>query len=201
MRFFLFSILILSVLFACNSNTKNALQTKNNSNLNRYFKNNPSYVSDGFDFPVGKPNAKEYYNAQKFGENNHLGEDWNGIGGGNTDLGDTIYSIANGYVSEIKNYNGNWGNVIRIIHAYNNQYYESLYAHCQSFLVAKNTFVKKGSPIATIGNCNGTYLAHLHFEIRNNIQQDIGNGYATNTTDYLNPTNFIINNRNVNGNN
>ncbi len=25
-----------------------------------------------------------YYNAQVFGKNNHLGDDWNGVGGGNT---------------------------------------------------------------------------------------------------------------------
>jgi hypothetical protein len=45
-------------------------------------------ICDGFDYPVGKPNGKGYYNAQKFGENTHLGEDWNGVRGGNSDLGD-----------------------------------------------------------------------------------------------------------------
>ncbi|WP_240642318.1 hypothetical protein [Nonlabens xiamenensis] len=28
-----------------------------------------------FDFPVGKPEAKGYYNAQAFGVNDHLGDD------------------------------------------------------------------------------------------------------------------------------
>ena len=32
-----------------------------------------------FDFPVGKPDAVGYYNAQEFTENDHLGEDWNGV--------------------------------------------------------------------------------------------------------------------------
>ncbi|HEY9169431.1 MAG TPA: hypothetical protein VIN72_08085 [Lutibacter sp.] len=41
---------------------------------------NPEYVSDGSDFPVGKPNAKGYYDAQPFGKNRHLGSDWNGKG-------------------------------------------------------------------------------------------------------------------------
>ena len=55
-------------------------------------------LSDGFDFPVGKPDGKNYYNAQPLGKNDHLGDDWNGTGGGNTDLGDPVYSIANGWV-------------------------------------------------------------------------------------------------------
>lgn len=34
------------------------------------FAQKPRYLSDGFDFPVGKPDAKGYYNAQKFGKSN-----------------------------------------------------------------------------------------------------------------------------------
>lgn len=51
---------------------------------------------DSFDFPLGKLEAKGYGNAQTFGANSHLG-DWSGICGGNTDLGDSIFSVANGY--------------------------------------------------------------------------------------------------------
>ncbi|BAO77720.1 peptidase, family M23 [Winogradskyella sp. PG-2] len=154
------------------------------------------HISKAFDFPVGKPNANGYYNAQKFQENNHLGEDWNGVGGGNSDLGDPIYAIANGYISETKDYEGGWGNVIRIVHLYNNKLYESLYAHCDSILVESNRFIKKGEQIATIGNCNGAYYAHLHLEIRDDIDLDIGGGYSNETTGYLNPIEFITKNRN-----
>ena len=56
------------------------------------------FLANSFDFPVGKPDGYGYYNAQKFGENNHLGDDWNGVGGGNTDYGDSIFSVANGQV-------------------------------------------------------------------------------------------------------
>ena len=41
-------------------------------------------VAAGFDFPVGPPDAQGYYDAQSFGRNRHLGEDWNGNGGGNS---------------------------------------------------------------------------------------------------------------------
>ncbi|RED38529.1 peptidase M23-like protein [Winogradskyella eximia] len=166
------------------------------ANYKTRLKEDSTFIAKGFDFPVGKPNANGYYNAQKFKENNHLGDDWNGLGGGNSDLGDPIYSIANGYISEAKDYKGGWGNVIRIVHFYNNKFYESLYAHCDSMLVSPNQFIKKGEQIATIGNCNGTYYAHLHLEIRNDVDLDIGDGYSTDTTGYLNPTDFIKKNRN-----
>lgn len=152
-------------------------------------------IANGFDFPVGKPDAKGYYNAQKFQVNNHLGDDWNGVKGGNSDLGDPIYAIGNGYITEAKDYSGGWGNVIRIVHLYKNKLYESLYAHCDSIIVKPNTFIKKGEQIATIGNCNGAYYAHLHLEIRDKVDLIIGGGYSTDTTGYLNPSTFITKNR------
>lgn len=155
-----------------------------------------SYTARGFDFPVGKPNAKGYYNAQKFGKNNHLGDDWNGIGGGNSDLGDPVYAIANGYVVFAENIHGGWGNVIRIVHYINkNKQVESLYAHCDKIMVKQGQYVKKGQQIGTIGTNNGQYYAHLHFEIRSEVGMPIGNGYSKNTKGYLDPTEFIKNNR------
>ncbi len=167
----------------------------------KLFKSHPDYISDGFDFPVGIPNAKGYYNAQKFKENDHLGDDWNGLGGGNTDLGDPIHSIGNGYVSEVKDYNGGWGNVVQIVHQHKNKLYKSLYAHCDTIMVSEGDYVKRGRQIATIGNCNGQYLAHLHLEIRDSISLDIGGGYSPITKGYLDPTQFIEDNRTQKTNN
>ena len=203
-RCFVFALFILS--FSCN-NEKNIKTTDLDSTKKEtldstalektidIFETNKAYIAEGFDFPVGKPNAQGYYNAQKFKKNNHLGDDWNGIKGGNTDLGDSIYAVANGYVSEARDLEGGWGNVIRITHNYKGELYESIYAHCDTLLVSPNTFVKKGDKIATIGNCNGIYLAHLHLEIRSNITMDIGGGYSNNTKGYLDPTAFIKANR------
>lgn len=159
------------------------------------FKQKPSYKASSFDFPIGKPNGNGYYNAQKFTVNNHLGDDWNGKGGGNTDLGDPIYAIGNGYVNFSEDIGGGWGNVIRIIHHYKNNYYESLYAHCDKISVKKGSFVTKGTQIGTIGNANGAYYAHLHLEIRDSILMDIGGGYSKDSSGYLNPTTFIKSNR------
>jgi len=206
------SIIVIIVIISCKKETKQTKKdtivlsetvskitiedsTKTAINFIALFNSNSNFIADGFDFPVGKPEAKEYYNAQKFGANNHLGDDWNGVGGGNTDLGDPIYSIANGYITEVKDYEGSWGNVAQIVHYYNNKLYKSLYAHCDSVIVKEGNFVKRGEQIATIGNCNGMYYAHLHIEIRDSLNLDIGSGYSNETKGYLDPTLFIKTNR------
>ncbi len=156
-------------------------------------------LTKGFDFPVGKPNAKKYYNAQKFARNNHLADDWNGVGGGNTDLHDPIYSIAAGIVTYARMERLNWGRVVRIIHnkgTKNNPIYvESVYAHMRKIMVKPGMVVKRGQQIGTIGNAGGVYYAHLHLEIRSTINKPIGTGYSADTTGYLDPTKFIKSNR------
>lgn len=161
------------------------------------FNANPKYVSDGFDFPVGPPDGKKYYNAQAFGKNNHLGDDWNGIGGGNTDLGDPIFSIANGLVVSTIDHGPGWGNVIRIVHYIKerDQFVESLYAHCDEMNVKSNTWLKRGQQIGTIGNADGAYWAHLHLELRTVVDMGLGGGYSEETTGFTDPTAFIKTNR------
>lgn len=150
------------------------------------------YIAGKFDYPVGKPDAENYYNAQSFGENNHLGDDWNSVKGGNSDAGDPIYAIANGFVSVSENFGGGWGNVVRIIHQLpDGSQLESLYAHCDTLMVKQNELVRIGQQIGTIGTANGQYLAHLHLEIRNKVNMPLGNGYSKNKTGYSDPTEFI----------
>jgi len=163
----------------------------------KLFAANPDFICDGFDFPVGPPNATGYYNAQKFGKNDHLGDDWNGTGGGNTDLGDPVHCIGNGYVTSAISHGYGWGNVIRVVHYMekSDRLVESLYAHCDTMLVEKGDFIKRGDQIGTIGNANGAYWAHLHLEIRTNVEMGLGGGYSEETTGYVDPTAFIKKNR------
>lgn len=154
------------------------------------------FISDGFDFPVGRPNGEGYYNAQGFGKNDHLGDDWNADSGGNSDLGDSIYSTANGYVKFAEDIQGGWGNVIRVLHKLpDGTFVESLYAHCNEIKVKKGDWIKRGDLIGTIGTAHGIYYAHLHFEIRTNIDLGIGGGYSSNQAGYTDPTKFILNHR------
>lgn len=164
--------------------------------VKKLFINNEDYNALKFDFPVGKPNAKGYYNAQSFGKNNHLGDDWNAVTGGNSDLGHPIYSVANGYVNFAEDIKGGWGNVIRIWHlTTEGKIVESLYAHCDQIIINKGDFVKKGQKIATIGNADGQYLAHLHLEMRDDIDLPVGQGYSFNKDGYIDPTKFIKENQ------
>ena len=160
---------------------------------------NPSYVTDGFDFPVGKPNAENYYLASKFGQRNHLGEDWNGRGGGNSDLGDPVYAVADGVITFSEEVCCGWGNVIRVIHKLDNNpeltYVESVYAHLDRIDVSAGQKVKRGDLVGTIGTANGTYLAHLHLEMRDFINMSLGPGYSEDRFGYLAPSDFINSNR------
>ncbi len=163
------------------------------------FESNPSYYNDGFDFPVGRPDAEHYYKAQNFKDNNHLGEDWNGKGGGNTDLGDPVYVAANGLVTYVDDICCGWGKTIRVIHAMpkhpDYDYLETVYSHLDRMDVKVGDLVYRGEQIGTIGTAHGRYAAHLHFEMRSFINMAMGPGYSDDYWGYLDPTHFIERNR------
>jgi peptidase M23-like protein len=148
-----------------------------------------------FDFPLGNENGAMSYNAQRFTENRHLGDDLNGIGGENSDLGDPIYCIADGRVLLARDGGPGWGNVIIVLHAYldngERKLVQSYYAHVDQILVHADEEVRRGQKIATVGTAGGRYFAHLHFEMREFVTPFIGPGYREDTRGWINPTAFI----------
>ena len=113
-------------------------------------------LADGFDYPVGKPDAYGYYVYRGFSQNGHLGEDWNGNGGGNSDEGDPIYSIANGIVVFSEDYARGWGNVVIVRHAYRGksgqvEFVDSLYGHLKVRSVKLGQQVTRGQVVGTMG--------------------------------------------------
>ena len=156
-------------------------------------------IAARFDFPIGSENGALAYNAQPFTENRHLGGDLNGIGGENSDLGDPVYAVADGQVLFAEKAGPGWGNVIMVLHAYEEngerKYVQSSYAHCETILVQPKQKVRRGEQIATIGNADGKYWAHLHFEMREFTTPFIGPGYRQDTRGWINPSAFIASHR------
>ncbi|MFN2540987.1 MAG: M23 family metallopeptidase [Chthoniobacterales bacterium] len=159
-------------------------------------------LADGFDFPIGKPDAQGYYKARGYRSNGHLGEDCDGVRGGDTDLGDPVYSIGEGVVVFARDCHMGWGNVVIIRHAFREygvvKNIDSLYGHLNSIIVRRGQAVSRGQKIATIGNAHGIYDAHLHLEIRKNLAIGMSRAkFARNSSNYYDPTQFILSHRHL----
>jgi murein DD-endopeptidase MepM/ murein hydrolase activator NlpD len=159
-------------------------------------------LADGFDMPVGKPDAHGYYRARGFRSHGHLGEDWDGVGGGDTDLGDPVYVIGDGVVVFARDCHQGWGNVIIVRHAYRDglgtRYVDSLYGHLDKILVKRGQGVKRGQQIAAIGNAHGLYDAHLHLEVRKNLEIGMSRDkFAQDSSNYYDPSQFITSHRHL----
>ncbi len=167
-------------------------------------------ISDGFDYPVGPRGAADVFSTHKidtvlvddsyyqnFGYW-HPGEDWNGKGGGDTDLGDPIYAISHGKVIEFGHF-PTWGNIVLLEHALpDGTRVWSQYAHLDRILVTHvGQKVNRSLQVGTMGKGDkNRYLAHLHFEIRKK-RLPIGN-WSPMVKDknavlenYYNPSQFI----------
>jgi hypothetical protein len=160
-------------------------------------------LADGFDFPVGKPDAVDYYKSRGFIKNLHPGEDWNGRGGGNSDYNDPIYSAAHGVVVLSEDIGVGWGNCVIIRHAYRDKNGEtrmvdSLHAHLEKRLVHLAQLVQRGELVGTMGSNRGMYPVHLHYEIRHNLHIGMNrSAYPRDYNHYHNPTVFINEHRNL----
>lgn len=146
--------------------------------------------ADGFDFPVGAPDGAGYHDVQPFGENGHLGSDWNEVGTIVGDLGDPVHAVADGVVFFADDAGDGWGNVVRVVHRVPGGLVESLYAHLDRIDVETGRPLRRGEPIGTIGSASGRYSPHLHFEIRVTVAGPIGGGYGT-PEGQVDPTRYI----------
>jgi len=159
-------------------------------------------LADGFDFPVGKPDARGYYKARGVRLQGHLGEDWDGVGGGDTDLGAPIYTIGDGVVVFARDCHQGWGNVVIVRHAYREgsvvRNVDSLYGHLDKILVRRGQAVRRGQQVGTMGTAHGLYDSHLHLEVRKNIAIGMSRDkFAQDFTNYYDPSEFIVSHRHL----
>jgi hypothetical protein len=136
------------------------------------------------DMPLGSEHAALTYDFQPFmtfnpkRDSNHLGDDLNGIGGMDTDLGDPVRAIGAGRVIFSGNAQHGWGNVVIVTHRLaDGTRFQSLYAHLERRDVPAGTGVVRGEQIGTVGKGGGSYPAHLHFEVRDSLCPNPGRGY------------------------
>lgn len=162
----------------------------------------PKIIAERFAYPIGKTETitqskdrkDDWYNAQDFTVNNHLGEDWNKNSGGNTDCGEPVFAAAAGIVVYAEDAGTGWGNVVIIEHSLpNGKKVQTLYGHLEKILKTSGD-VKMREQIGTIGNADGKYWCHLHFELRTEdcpMWNQAGAGYAAENKGWLDPSNFI----------
>ena len=128
-------------------------------------------------YPVGKSGTREefelkWYNAQAFGNKTsygyHDGADYNLKTGGNTDLGQPLYAIADGTVKYYhRNSHPTTGFGIHLVVEYDTPFGKRWchYAHCsEKDFTGEVKQVKEGEKIAVLGR-SGTTWGHLHFSV------------------------------------
>ncbi len=151
-----------------------------------------------FDTPMGGENGALVYNAQRFWEDNqrrgghHTGDDLNGIGGMNTDLGDPVFAASDGLVVYTGEPSPGWGKIVILAHQLDSgETVQSMYAHLDSIDVTYGDLIPRSSKIGTVGTANGYYPAHLHLEIRKSDGVDIGSGYTSFPMNRISPSAFV----------
>lgn len=202
MRLIKISCAALLLISQLSCNHSEAQTSQNNSAPNAPNVVAPKIIADKFAYPIGKTETitqakdkkDDWYNAQDFGANMHLGEDWNKNSGGNTDCGEPVFAAANGTIVYAENAGTGWGNVVIIEHNLpDGKKVQTLYGHLQKIL--KNSGeVKMREQIGEVGNADGKYLCHLHFELREEncpMWNQAGAGYSSENKGWLDPSDFI----------
>ena len=152
-------------------------------------------LADGFVTPLRPPDGAGAFVTLPFMfDQQHLGEDW-ATAKGDAALGEPVYSVADGWVAAAYDFENAWGKVIFIDYRLPTGRYppfvEVMYAQLQSMDVTGGSFVKAGQRIGTVGNGSGTYVAHLHWEVRQTVGLGNGLGFSTNRDGRLGPSDFL----------
>jgi len=152
-------------------------------------------VTDEFDTPLRPPDgAGAVISLPYLDGGQHLGEDWT-TAKGDAALGEPVYSVADGWVAVAYDFANAWGKVVFIDYRLPAGRYppfvEVMYAQLQTMDVTSGQMVKRGQKIGTVGNANGTYTAHLHWEIRTAAGVGLGLGFDMRHDDRLGPSEFL----------
>ncbi len=171
-------------------------------------------IADVFDSPVGTPEERASlqvwpgqwidatgYNAWYNGGQYHTGADLNlNAPAWDSDAHAPVYAVANGTVVFAAGLPV-WGNVVVVKHLLQDESCVwSRYAHLEQMMVQPGDLVERGQQIGAIGNANGRYPFHLHFDIaRIDLGARPGDWPGVNPgrvlRDYVDPLKFILGHR------
>lgn len=106
----------------------------------------------------------------------NLAWDFNLYGfGGDDDKGYPVVAAADGRVVYAKNYLpgvDGWGNCVVVDYANDPSDHKGLYAHLDQIFVKVGEYVNSGQVVGTIGKGDGTYDAHLHYQVQSGTTPD-----------------------------
>ena len=126
-------------------------------------------------YPVCKTKKEfeeKWYDAQPFGTKTNYGwhesADINLRTGGDSDLGQPLYAIADGEITSVckTHPTKNFGLHLHLKFETKDGVRWAHYAHCKTISVKEGDKVKEGQKIAELGK-SGTTSSHLHFAIKN----------------------------------
>ncbi len=179
------------------------------------------YLADGYDSPVGTASERassaiwpgEWFDATGFdklyrvgtsGEAYHTGTDLNlNEPYWDADAHSPIYAVASGLVTFADRLPG-WGNVIVIRHdplLSNGKVMYGRYAHIEDMRVRAGDRVVRGQQICKVGNADGIFAYHLHFDLSPTkiLETSPFDWPKLDRTrlrrDYINPQEFVLKNR------
>lgn len=133
-----------------------------------------------FDFPVGSQHGALTRRGRVFEENGHPGEDFHGIGGPDSAVGDPVFAVADGKVLYAGSPSPPRGNVVMLLHeTAEGEMVESVYERLGTIRVPVGGQVRRGEILGTIASSDSAEpgdSGHLHFELRRVPCLDPGSG-------------------------
>ncbi|HUF63727.1 MAG TPA: M23 family metallopeptidase [Verrucomicrobiales bacterium] len=149
-------------------------------------------VAAAFGWPLGNARGALVYDAQSFGSGGHLGADLNGIGGWDSDRGDTVFAAGDGLVVRAGNAGGKWGGLVILAHRLaDGVMVQTLYGHLDRIDVSPGQVVGRGEGLGSVGDGDKSWLPHLHFEVRRGVWLDEGTGYGEDPKGREDPVAFL----------
>lgn len=180
-----------------------------------------TFIADGYDAPIAQPAERasnqvwpgEWFDATGFAvryrigspsEAYHTGSDLNlNVPSWDLDAHSPVYAAASGVITHADRLPG-WGNVIIVRHdplLTDGRVLYGRYAHVENIRVTVGQRVVRGEQIANVGNAEGAFPYHLHFDLSpTTILQskpwhwpklDLNNLLAN----YVDPRQFTLDNR------